>query len=238
MPSVKRLLVSVVVTAGLVGLSVPVGADRASGPFEIEESVAVEGWGPVVPVPIPKRGTIQVVATAISDRGQVAVAYRDLTHLVEGALPGFVIVRGRGGVWSAPHRLNPRSTDIHGVKVAFDAQGNLTAAWWFVAPSGECCGEPMTARFEVATKPAGHAWSAHLRVGRTADDGDAFDSVLSVAPSGKAVFFWWRARELESLRFRVRFMVRVRPAADAPWGPAQALSPAVAINNGNRVSGR
>jgi hypothetical protein len=55
--------------------------------------------------------------------------------------------------------------------------------------------------------------------------------VLSVAPSGKAAFFWWRARELEPLRFGVRFMVRVRPAADEPWGPAQALSPAIDSRN-------
>jgi hypothetical protein len=43
MPTLKHVLVPVVVTAELVGLSVPAGAARAAGPFEIEESVAREG---------------------------------------------------------------------------------------------------------------------------------------------------------------------------------------------------
>jgi hypothetical protein len=231
MANVKRLLILAMVTAALVGMSVPAGADRAARP--VEGAVAVEGWGPVLSVPMPRRRAIQVLATAISDRGQIAVAYRDYTGVASG-VPGFVIVRGRGGGWSAPHRLNSRGTHIESIEVAFDAGGNLTAAWSFVMPHGECCGEPMTAWFDVASKPAGHRWSAHQRVGRTDDDGHVWDSVLSVAPSGKAVFFWWRARELESLRFNVRFMVRVRSAADALWGPARALSRAISINEGNR----
>jgi hypothetical protein len=108
MAGLKRLFVPVAVTAALLGMSVPAGADPVPGP--VEGSLAGEDWGPLVPVPIlPRR--ISVRATAISDLGHIAVAYYVVPRSGNPSnLPGYVLVRSPRGLWSAPHRLNPRDT--------------------------------------------------------------------------------------------------------------------------------
>jgi hypothetical protein len=219
MRGLKRVLAPVVVAAAFVGLGLPAGAEPVSGPSE--GGVAVDGWSRPLRVPIPK-GRIVVATTAISNRGHIAVAYLDFS--VEGEVPGYVIVRSPRGVWGAPHRLNPPRTDILGADVAFDRAGNLTAFSAFaVGPEG-CCDEPRTARLEVATKPAGRAWSAPLRTGKVADH-RIVQLGLSVAPSGKAAISWWQTpRSDRDPEVKARLTVRVRTAADAPWGRARVLS--------------
>jgi hypothetical protein len=115
-----------------------------------------------------------------------------------------------------------------GIQLAFDAHGNLTAAWSWV-DAGECCGAPERTRFTVATKPAGRAWGEHVRVGRNYSYVGQFK--LSVAPSGRAVVFWWQSREPEPYQFQYRFAVRVRTAAGARWGPVDTPSRFTASRN-------
>jgi hypothetical protein len=73
-----------------------------------------------------------------------------------------------------------------------------------------------------------------VRVGKNYSHVNEFG--LSVAPSGKAVICWWRAREPERNEFQYSFTVRVRTAADAPWGPAQRLSRFVAAGGNGDVA--
>ena len=227
MRGLKCLFVPVVVAAALVGLSLPAGAEPGPGPFD--GGVAVEGWSPPLRVPIPK-GRIDVAATAISNRGHIAVAYRD--YRIEDWARGYIIVRSPGGVWGKPHRLNPPRTDIAGVEIAFDRAGNLTAFWAFaVGPEG-CCGAPRTARFRLATKPAGRAWSTHLPFGMVEDDHWGWRLGLSVAPSGRAAISWWRSFEPgDDSLFKLMFTVRVRPGSDARWRRARVLSVPRAVNS-------
>jgi hypothetical protein len=227
MRGLKRLLVPVVAAAAVVGLSLPAGAD--SGPGPSESGVAVEGWSPPLRVPIPE-GRISVAASAISNRGHVAVAYRD--YRIEDWARGYVIVRSPGGVWGKPHRLNPPRTDITGVEIAFDRAGILTAFWAFaVGPEG-CCGESRPGQFRVATKLAGRAWSAHRPTGMLEDAHWGWWLGLSVAPSGRTAISSWRSFEPGGDHvFKLQFTVRVRPTADAPWGPARALSRPVAVDD-------
>src|SRR5262245_52033306 len=213
MARLKRVLVLAAALATLGGLGMPATAESGARP--LRDPVASGRWGPLVPVPIPK-GNIDVEDTAISEQGHVAVAYRDYTPVGEGDLPGYVIVRGRGGVWGERHRLNPPNTRIVSVELALDAHGDLTAVWSWV-DAGECCGAPETTRFAVATKPADGTWGEQLQAG--SNHSYVGDFVLSVAPSGKAVISWWQSREPEPFQFRYRLAVRVRAATDAPWGP-------------------
>jgi hypothetical protein len=74
----------------------------------------------------------------------------------------------------------------------------------------------------------------HVRVGRNYRYVGEF--VLPVAPSGKAVIFWWQSREPERYEFQYRFAVRVRTAADAPWDPTYTVSRFTASRN-RRVDG-
>ena len=213
MRGVKHLLVPVIVTAALVGLSLPASADPGARP--VESPVASEDWGPSRRVPVPK-DNIAVLATAISDHGHIAVAYSVGWRIREGRVPGYVIVRGPRGVWGAPHRLNPRNTVINDVELAFDARGNLTAFWSFdLGPPTP----PPPIGYAVATKPANRAWSSHVRAGPVKVQ--SFRRfVLSVEPSGMSVIGWWQLDPDGGLQFTVR----VRATAGAAWGRAQALS--------------
>jgi hypothetical protein len=72
MRGLKCLLVPLAMTVALVGTSLPTGADPAPPP--VESAIAGEQWGPLVPVPIPKR-RVEIWGAAISDLGHIAVAY-------------------------------------------------------------------------------------------------------------------------------------------------------------------
>jgi hypothetical protein len=212
MQRLNRLLVPVVAFAALVSLGVPVDAAPAGRPFDGTASAG--SWGPFVPVPIPTRRA-SIAATAISDRGHIAVAYR----VSDG--DDFVIVRSPRGVWRAPHRLNPRLTGVNDVELAFDAEGTLTAFWSYVLLSEPM--PPRAIRYAVASKPAHRRWTGHVRVGPVQHDGDEVGGrvVLSVAPSGKAVIGW---RQYVTPLDEFQFTVRVRRSADAAWGPPRPIS--------------
>jgi hypothetical protein len=213
MPGLRSLLVPLIVTAVLAGLGLPANADADARP--LERPVAGEVWGPLRQVPVPQ-GNIDVLATAISDQGHIAVAYHVGWRTQAGRVPGYVIVRGPRGVWGAPHRLNPRNTVINDVALAFDTEANLTAFWSFdLGPPTP----PPPIGYAVATKPAGREWSSHLPVGPVQVAPDRV-LALSVAPAGPAIIGWW---QLDS-GGGFQFTVRVRASADAPWGPAQVLS--------------
>jgi hypothetical protein len=220
----KCLLIPVAMTVALLGTSVPTGADPTPRP--VESAVAGEGWGPLVPVPIPKR-RVHVWATAISDLGHIAVAYTAVSRIAPpNDYPGDVIVRSPGGVWSTPHRLNPPQTVLRSVELGYDARGNLTA-FWSSMTNTECCGDPDApppeSTYTVATRPVHRRWTRHVRVGPVQLDDFAFtqDVVMSVAPSGKAVIGW---RQYQESPDQFEFTVRVRKSADGPWGPARPLS--------------
>jgi hypothetical protein len=208
-------------TVALMGTSVPTGADPAPRP--VESAAAEERWGPLVPVPIPRR-RVRVWAAAISELGQIAVAYTAVPQMnPPNDYPGYVIVRSPRGVWSAPHRLNPPVTVFKSVDLGFDGRGNLTA-FWSSMTNTECCSDeapPPESTYTVATKPVHRRWTSHLGVGPVQLDDFEQDVVLSVAPSGKAVIGW--RQYLESLD-QFQFTVRVRKSADGPWDPARPLS--------------
>jgi hypothetical protein len=227
MRGLKRLLVPVIVAAALAGLSLPANAG-ASATRRLERSFVVEYWGPVRQVPLPT-GNIGVLATAMSVQGHIAVAYTAGGRIREGRVPGFVIVRGPGGGWGAPHRLNPRHTVLNDVELAFDAQGNLTGFWRVnYAPYGIT----RLLGYAVATKPANGAWDRHVRAGPVGEH-PLREFVLSVAPSGKAAISWWQRKPDGGFQFTVR----VRAAAGAPWGPARALASYPARTRERRANG-
>jgi hypothetical protein len=69
-PSIRRLLVAVTVTAALVGRGLPAGAGPAPGPVEGTEQR--ERWGPLRRVPVPK-DWIEILVTVWRN-------VRDVTH--------------------------------------------------------------------------------------------------------------------------------------------------------------
>jgi hypothetical protein len=221
MRGLRFLLVPVAMTVALVGTSVPTSADPAPRP--VGSAAAEERWGPLVPVPIPAR-RVHVWAAAISDLGQIAVAYTAVRHVnLPNDYPGYVIVRSPRGVWSAPHRLNPPVTVLTSVELGFDGRGSLTA-FWSSMTNTECCSDeapPPESTYTVATKSVHRRWTSHLVVGPVQLDDSEQDVVLSVAPSGRAVIGW--RQYLESLE-QFQFTVRVRKSAEGPWGPARPLS--------------
>jgi hypothetical protein len=222
MRGLRRLLVPAAITVAFVGVSAPAVADPAPRPNE--SAITGERWGPLVPVPIPNR-RIHIMAAAISDLGHVAVAYWVIPRNFDSrSLPGYVIIRSPGGVWTAPHPLNPRLSVLTSVELGFDARGNLTA-FWSSMTNTECCGDPDApppqSTYTLASKPVHRRWTGHARVGPVQLDDFEQDVVLSVAPSGKAVIGW--RQYLESLD-QFQFTVRVRPSADGSWGPARPLS--------------
>jgi hypothetical protein len=226
----KCLLLSLTITAALLGASVPTGAEPAALP--VERAPAGERWGPLIPVPVTDNRVV-IEAAAISDRGHIAVAYWAYSRGSDPrSRPAYVIVRGPGGRWTAPHRLNPPLSVVKSVDLGFDARGNLTA-FWSSMTNIECCSDdapPPESTYIVATRPVHRRWTTHLPVGPVQRDDFAQDGVLSVAPSGRAVIGW---RQYQESSGEFQFTVRVRPAADAAWGPAQALS---AVSN-RRVTG-
>jgi hypothetical protein len=143
---------------------------------------------------------------AIADRGEaVAVWARSngSSHVVQAA------TRSRGGGWTEPADLTPADANAVVPHVAIRANGDAVAVWHRSTAGGSVV--------QVATRPAGGAWSQPIDLsGR-----DAFNERPQVALNdrGDAVVAW----ERHSPSAPDAIQARIRPAR-GPWSPIADVS--------------
>jgi microcompartment protein CcmK/EutM len=101
----------------------------------------------------PAGGKIEQLQLAVDPSGDALVAFRGTAP--EGGTSKVIEAASMtaGGTWEAPVQISPAGRQAGQPTVAFDSEGNATAAW-VVRPNGS------TAVLQTATKPAGGSWSA------------------------------------------------------------------------------
>jgi len=145
------------------------------------------------PQPIPfLRGLAAALAAAF-----VALAIAAIAPAAEAA-PG----------WSAPVELSVGTTNAYDAQVAVDPRGDATATWMQSATGGFTV--------QVATRPAGGAWSAPMTV--SSPNVPASEPSVAMDAEGDAIVAWKQyvgTDEIEAV---------TRAAGAASWGAAETLS--------------
>jgi hypothetical protein len=173
-------------------------------------------------------------AVAADSSGNVTAVWGDNTGSAEQILGAdFSAMQG---TWSAtPYAVESAAgANVRSPAVAFDQQGDATAAWVFGTGTGDQW-------VQSSDRPAGGAWSqTPTKISADIPGSDTMGPVLSVAPDGQEAIAWV---DESSGPFKVR--ASVRDPATRQWPSAHTPDPApgtgstdpsIAIDpNGNAV---